>query len=383
MPPVIDYDAHNEQVRKVWEAYHAGRPVRTPMILGISAQWTLTVPEANPSGITYQQYMTAPDAMLRHQLERAYWIRHYVPQDAEMGLPAEWHIYPDGQNIFEAGWLGGRVVIHDDGPPSAVPAVADERKWEIVEAGPPDPFAGEWAAWCWDRYEYFKQRCAEGLEFHGRPVVADPPFLGTDGPLTIAYQLRGAEQICVDMLLDANYFHALMNFIVEATIQRIKAYRRHVGLDETSTAWGFADDAVAMLSVESYREHVLPYHRRLFEVFGAEGPNSIHLCGDAAHLFPTIRDELKVNAFDTGYPIDFAAVRAALGPEVHIYGGPRVTLLRNGAPEEIAAEVKRIMDSGVREGGRFVLREANNVSPHTPLSNVEAMYAACLKHGHF
>jgi hypothetical protein len=380
----VDYAAHNEEVRQVWEAYRAGRPIRVPMILGISAQWTLSMPAANPSGFTFRQYLEDPQAMLQHQLERSWWIRHCVPQDAEMGLPDYWSVFVDGQNIFEAGWLGGKIVIRDLQPPSAEPVLSEERKYALLDQGVPDPFAGYWAQWAWERYEYFQEQAARGLEFHGRPFcVTALPGLGTDGPFTIAYQLRGAAALCMDIYLDPDYFHALMTLITEATIQRIKAYRRKLGQAETGTAWSFADDAVALLSPQTYRDHVLPYHRRLIETFGPQGPNTVHLCGDAAHLFPILRDELQVRSFDTGYPLDFGQVRAALGPEVEIYGGVRIDLLRKGPPAAIAAEVQRIMNSGIREGGRFVLRDANNVAPHTPLEHVAAMYQACRQYGRY
>ncbi len=382
MPLITDYAAHNEEVRQVWEAFHAGHPTRTPMILGISAQFTLMHPGANPQGFSYGQYMDDPETMLQHQLARAYWIRHEAPQDAEMGMPNDWRIYPDGQNIYEAGWLGAHVVIADDGPPFAETALTEETKWSILERGIPDAFEGYWAEWNMERYEYFRRRCDEGLEFHGKPVVADPPCgLGTDGPFTVAYQLRGATELCTDIYADPEYFHALMGLVTEGAISRMKALRRFLGQPEESRAWGFADDAIQMLSIPTYLEHILPYHRRLTDEFGADGPNGIHLCGDTTHLFRTIRDELKVNSFDTGFPVDFGWLRKELGPDVTIKGGIPCSLLRYGSPDDIDAETERIMNTGVREGGKFMFSEGNNVAPYTPLANLEAMYLACKKYG--
>jgi hypothetical protein len=85
-------------------------------------------------------------------------------------------------------------------------------------------------------------------------------------------------------------------------------------------------------------------------------------------------------SFDTGYPVDFAWLRQTLGPEVEVLGGPTVMLLRHGTPEQVAAEVRRILDSGIREGGRFVLREANNLPPGVPTENLWAMYEACRRY---
>lgn len=380
----MDYEAHNAEVRQVWQAYHNRKPLRVPMVLGISAQWSLSMPEANPEGYSFRDYMTDPQAMLQHQLRKAWWTRHLVLQDAEMGLPEAWSIGVDGQNVFEAGWMGGKIVIRDDQPPAAEPCLADDNKHSILDRGIPDFFSGGWAQWNWDRYGLMREEADKGRELSGRPISdVAPTGLGTDGPFTVACQLRAPDALCLDMYLNPNYYHALMSLVTEATIQRIRAYRRILGQPEESRALGFADDYVQLVSVATYREYILPYHRRLVEAFGADGPNAIHLCGDATHLFATIHEELKVDSFDTGYPVDFGVLRAELGPDVQILGGPRVRLLRDGPPAAIDAEVARIMDSGVREGGRFVLREANNCAPHTPLKHITVMYEACRKYGRY
>ena len=48
----------------------------------------------------------------------------------------------------------------------------------------------------------------------------------------------------------------------------------------------------------------------------------------------------------------------------------------NATPQQVRDEVRRILTGGVLAGGRFVLREGNNLAPHTPLANTEALYHA-------
>jgi len=55
--------------------------------------------------------------------------------------------------------------------------------------------------------------------------------------------------------------------------------------------------------------------------------------------------------------------------------------LAAGTPEAVAAEARRILESGVMAGGRFVLREANDLAPQTPLANLQTMYAAARRFG--
>jgi len=377
-----DFDRHNTEVREVWAAYHAGSPTRVPMTLGVNTRYMLLDPGLNPDGITFEGYFGDPDVMFETQLRFQHWVRHNLEYDQEMGLPERWGVSVDFQNSYEALWFGAPLRYFEGNVPDTVPFITDDTKQAFLDAGPPDPFSG-WMARNWDYFEHLKAK-AEGNEFHGRPVsVGGPTGCGTDGPFTLGCSLRGATELCTDIYADPGFFHAFMAFVTDATIGRIKAYRVRLGQPEESEAWGFADDSIQLLSVKTYREHVLPYHRRLVETFGPKGPNGIHLCGDATHHYPTIRDELNVMSFDTGYPVDHGKLREVLGPDVTIHGGPAVELLRAGSPETVASETRRILESGIMRGGRFILREGNNLAPRTPPANVKAMYEACKRYGRY
>jgi uroporphyrinogen-III decarboxylase len=223
-------------------------------------------------------------------------------------------------------------------------------------------------------YEFCKEE-ARNFEFHGRPVsIAPPVALGTDGPLTIANGIRGP-QIFEDMLADEDTFHRLMDFITEATIARIRAWRAALGRDPRPDCGGLADDAIQFVSARAYRDKILPYHRRIFQALYGPGPHGMHLCGNVQRHFPTLIKELNVKSFDTGFPIDFKTLRDEIGEEVEIQGGVPVGRLLNDDPETIRRETREILASGIRRGGRFILKEANDLAPGMPLANLEAMYA--------
>ena len=84
---IVDFEAHNADVQRVWAAYRAGNPVRVPIVWEINPRFTMWMPEANPRGITFEQYFHDPQLMVERQIEHAYWVRHHMPQDAEMGMP--------------------------------------------------------------------------------------------------------------------------------------------------------------------------------------------------------------------------------------------------------------------------------------------------------
>jgi hypothetical protein len=380
----MPFAAHNAEQAEVWKAFWEGKPTRVPMILGVSSRYTVLSPEANPEGYDFEAFFRQPEAMYRHLLRKQHFVRHHLYCDQEMGPPAKWQVGVDFQNSYEALWFGCPIHFRAGQVPDTTPILGDDNKRMLFDQGLPDPFpATGWMARAWEYYEQF-QAWAAADEFEGRPVeVTGVPGLATDGIFTTACALRDPTALMLDIYADPGYLHELLSYLTEAFIRRIRAYRQRLGQPLESTAVGLADDSIQMLSPAHYREFVLPYHQRLVAEFGAEGPNSMHLCGDATRHFRTIRDELQVTSFDTGFPVDFGWLRQELGPEVTIYGGVHVEVLRRGPSEVIVAEVRRILSSGIMTGGKFVFREANNLAPYTPPEHVRVMYEAVREYGRY
>lgn len=378
----FDFARHNAEVAAMWKAYHAGRPTRVPIILGTNTRYFMREPAANPEAISFREYTEDPRVMFEAQLRFQRWNRFNLLQDAELGPPERWQINVDFQNYYEAAWFGCPVAYYDGEVPDARAGFADcpER---VMEHGLPGPFAGIMSKGA-DYYNRFRE-WAEEEPFLERPIAVNPPGfgLGTDGPMTVACSLFGPEFVCTAMAAEPDRLRTLLTFITEATIRRMRAWRVMCGIRIPQDGFGMADDSIALISTAMYREHILPHHRRIYETFGTRVDRSIHLCGDSTRHFLTLRDELGIRGFDTGFPVDFGALRRTLGPHVRIQGGPHVELLRRGTPEQVRAEVRRILESGVLEGGLFLLREGNNLAPETPIENTEAMVHAGREFGAF
>jgi hypothetical protein len=380
-----DFTEHNEEVRRVWQAYRAGTPVRVPVIVDADTRYFVLHGELNPGErMSFEDYSEDAVTMMDFQLRaHEYRVLNLNPRcDYEAGLPARFSVTVDMQRYFDAGFFGAEVEYRAGQIPDTIPPLAGDRKSWLFDRGQPDPLTGGVFARAHQMHEVMAERIAKGFTFRDREVVFEPFGLGTDGPLTVATNLRGTE-LYTDLITDPDYVHALLEFIVEGTIARIQAHRRFFGLPEKSPTWGYADDSVQLISTAMVREFIIPAHRKLIRALTDAERISIHLCGNSTRHFKTLRDELGCYSFDTGFPVDFAWLRQELGPDVEILGGPRVTLLRDGAPDQVEAEVQRILSSGIMEGGRFILREANDLAPGTPLSNLEAMYAAGRRYGRY
>ncbi len=376
----LDFAAHNADQLLVWQGYHNQSPSRTPIIFGTNTRYFMLNVGCNSDGTTFEEYSRSPEIMFDTALKFQRWSLFNILQDAMLGLPDRWVISPDYQNYYEASWFGCTVHYFPQQVPDTLPDFCDKPE-RLIEQGIPGPFDRIYGR-ALDYYQYFLQRAGRET-YLDRPITVAAPNcgFGTDGPFTVACNLFGAPFVCENLASDPDRIVKLLQFITEATIHRIRAWRSLFHITVKSDNWGMADDSIALISSAMYRDYILPLHQLLYDSFATQSGRSMHLCGNASRHFGTMVKDLGISQFDTGFPIDFARVRAELGPSIRILGGPHIELLRKGTPEEISTEVKRIFESGIAKSGHFVLRDANNLAPYTPLGNMEAMYYAGLKYG--
>ncbi len=379
----IDFKAHNAETKEMWKCFDAGKPYRTPITFGVNQRVLLLDPKLNTKKITFKDYFTNDETAFNLQQDFHYYVRHNIISDNGVGIPEDgWDFHIDLMNIYEAAWLGAPIKYYDDQVPDTEPILTDDKKNLLFDKGIPDPFSGILGHHL-QTWEYFNKR-AKTFTFHGKPIKSIMSWTEfTDGPFTIASNLRGATEIMTDIYEDPEFVHKLLSFITDAIITRLRAWWPVLGKPLRPDLIKMADDSIQNISSEMYREFVLPHHKRLVAELGGKGPHMFHLCGNALRHFITLQKEANIGAFDTGFPVDFKKMREALGKEALIQGGTNIQLLVTGSSNDVYEETKRIMNSGVREGGRFILREANNLAPCTPLENIEAMYKAGRDFGKF
>ncbi|HPO14949.1 MAG TPA: uroporphyrinogen decarboxylase family protein [Candidatus Hydrogenedentes bacterium] len=378
-----DFTAHNEESHALWRAFQEKTHSRVPMRLNTNPRILMLDPKYNTRGVRYQDYITDPELMAQAVLEHQYFLRFILPGDHEKGLPERWNLWLDFENLYDAAWFGCPVWYRENQVPDAEPILNDDNKRMLFDRGVPDPFKGEWAERAVQFVDYYRAKCAGGWTYLERPVA--PPdnarFEGCDGVFTVAASLRGATELCMDLLTDPGYVHELLDFISTALIARMTAWREYLGRPVRQDAFVMADDSIQLLSLEQYKEFVLPLHRRFYDAFATEKDRWMHLCGNAQRHFPTIYKELGVTAFDTGFPVDFEQFRRALGPDVLIAGGPRVSFFLEEDPTPLVTETKRILESGILEGGRVIMQEGNNLPPLARLPVCEAFYETVKEFG--
>ncbi len=372
----------NADKEQLWQAYRQRRPLRVPVHLATTDRVYILDPSYNRDGLGYPEVFERAEGMLRAQLRWQETVRshHHQYCDLPAGLPDAWSVGIQFQNVYEAWFFGCPVRIEPGQVPDTRPILTDDNKRAVFDIDISRPFARD----PFKRGFEFTARMSElarNMEHLGRPVEVQPYLPGgTDGPLTVAANLRGSAFL-TDLYADPDYADEVLAFVTEAAILRAQAVDALRTTPRTSI--GLADDMLQAISTEMFVERVLPHHRRYYDALDPQHtlPRSMHLCGDATRHFATLVRELGVTSFDTGFPVDFGALRRELGPDVEILGGVEVSLLLHGTPQQVYDRARAILTSGVLEGGRFVLRDANNLPPCVPMDNLAAMYRAAFDFG--
>jgi len=374
----------NEEKQRIWQAYKDRKPLRVPVTYGVNPRVVLLDPKWNTRGITFQEYFAGAEAAIEVQLAFLEYtsshLNHYC--DNPLGRGKEYAFHVDVQNVYDAAYFGSPIQFRGDQVPDTIPILRGDDRSRIFEMDIDHPLDNPFVRECLKRYEDLKAAAAS-LRRHSMTFSVREPLMGFDGPLTIATCLRGSE-IFLDIHEDREYFRKLLGFIQKGVIIRNRALAELFGKNAFEGPSGCAaDDSIQLISNDTYKEMVLPFHREWYALWSKAGPHSIHLCGDTTRHFPVIREELNVMSFDTGFPVKHGPLRKALGRDVEILGGPEVFLLLNGTPQEVYDRTRGILQSGVMEGGRFILREGNNLPPGVPAANLAAMYRCCLEHANY
>ncbi|MEM2057082.1 MAG: GNAT family N-acetyltransferase [Thermoproteota archaeon] len=375
------FEQHNEMVLSLWKDFRVNKHKRIPVTWGMNDRMIVLNKELNVKNYAYETIFNDPETMLRVELEFEYWKRHNVYADWEMGLPKEWTIPVQFQNVYESAWFGAPIYFSANSVPDIFPFLKNEDEVRaFMEKGMPEPFSG-FMARVRSFYEYFLKMKEEGYIYCGRPIGHVSAPIGTDGPFTIATNITGGYVVKL-LYRNRGLAERLLWFMTEAIIERMKAWHRLLNVSFPYEGFGFADDSIQLLSPKAYREFVLPLHKKIVNTF-CSGRPGIHLCGAVIQHLKILKEELNISSIDTGFPLDLGKARDILGEDVVIQGGVRVTTLKQGPLSKIEDEVKSILGSGVTKGKRFVFRDANNVAPNTPVEHLNFTYQLVKRIGQY
>jgi len=185
-------------------------------------------------------------------------------------------------------------------------------------------------------------------------------------PFTVAGHIAGVENMARWTKTAPEKAHAF----IEAATDFVIAYGK------LQTAYGahilfLADPSASgdLISAETYREFVLPSHKRIAKEIGC--PQILHICGDASKLLPYIKQSgIDCFSFDA-VPVWYC--RQVVGNEMSILGSLDVIdLMPNGTPEQVYNRTRECILQGAD-----IVGTSCGVSFGTSLENLRAYVRAC------
>jgi MtaA/CmuA family methyltransferase len=214
------------------------------------------------------------------------------------------------------------------------------------------------------------------IEMMRREAGPDVSIVGwVEGPLALSAELRGINNVMLDMIDDPGFVHDLMEFCAEVAIPYAEA-QIQAGADTI----GMSDAAASMMGLDRYETFLHPRQMRVLNSIKSRHPEVVtrlHMCGKTDPLMARM-GELPADVIELDFPTNLAAARKVLGPRKVILGNvSTITDLLEGTPEKVYEAARRCHATC----GRYhVVGSGCEVSPLTPPENLRALLAYAREH---
>ncbi len=161
-------------------------------------------------------------------------------------------------------------------------------------------------------------------------------------------------------------------------------------IDVVQVADDFAGQNDMLISPDSYRRHLKPLHKELFDFIHSRGRARVflHSCGSIRKVIPDlieigldIINPVQVSAAG----MDSAELKREYGKNLTFWGGGVDTQRvfdENHTPEDVREDVKRRL-ADLMPGGGFVFATVHNIQSNVPPENVMAMWDTLREYGSY
>ena len=325
---------------------------------------------ARLAGVSTRRFFTDADTFVRVQLL----VTEYYGFDAPNNT---WDVY----NI-EAEAMGQKIVY----PPGGIPDV--DRAEPLIDSPAsldkiriPDPYKSGRMPWVHEVNRKF-------IELTGRP--ARVYFCA---PFSLAVNVRGYENLIMDIETNPAFAHRLFEFLCDKIIAPfIQAMRSEISQPDALADGNDACASPPLINLKIMEEFVVRYADRLRQQLGKKVVTRGNW-GDSIGRDPSFPERfmaLKLKACP-----GFLSV---LDPDLHNLGPDRIkafakrndayltagmdaSLLKKGPIDAIIERIRRYIDAMARDGRCAVY--LNQIPSDTPPEHIHASVAACRAYGRF
>ncbi len=197
------------------------------------------------------------------------------------------------------------------------------------------------------------------------------------GPLNLAGQIRGVENLMLDFYDRPGFVEELLDFAVEVG----SAYgRAQVEAGAHGILIGEALASPSMISPAFFKKFICDREKRLIQALRASGAKNtiLHICGDIRRILADCA-LTGTNLIDVDWMVDIAKLiqnEEVRNARITARGNlnPAGVLLSKN-PEDVIRDSRRLIEAN-KTSGRFILSAGCNMSPASVPENLRAMVKA-------
>jgi uroporphyrinogen decarboxylase len=250
----------------------------------------------------------------------------------------------------------------DDLPMAKEPLLVDPQ--DLTKLKSPEPGMGRRMGDRLEAIQYLRDR-------QGGQV----PIMGwVEGALAEAADLRGVQNLMLDLTVRPDWVRELLEQVVEVEIEFARAQ-----IEAGADIVGLGDAIASQISPKMYLEFALPYEKRIFEaVHQVGGITRLHICGDTTHILNAMSDS-QAGIIDIDWMVDINQARDAFAGRAALCGNfDPVAVMLQGTPSDVAQAVLTCQSSG---GSNYFSAAGCEIPDQTPYENLLAQADALRKSG--
>jgi uroporphyrinogen-III decarboxylase len=284
---------------------------------------------------------------------------------------------PKPRPVITAGMVtlpavfGCEIVYQDDALPWAMPLNLSED--EVMKLQVPD-ILNSWPVTEWiKQIDYLKKKFGT--------VAGD---INTTGIQNLALKIRG-DQLYIDYFENLDLCHHLLRICTECVKQLFEFNYKATGTGAVDVT-PMADPNIAVIpncteeqiSNNIYETFLLKHDNDVADSVQPHG-FGIHHCGSADQVLEGYAKVRHLKFIEIGFGSDVRRCRQLLGPDVAVNARISPVLMKNGTPEEVATEVKRLIQEGDPLENFSI--DTVGITHGTPDENVKAARRAAAEFG--
>ena len=215
-------------------------------------------------------------------------------------------------------------------------------------------------------------------------------MVASHGPFQTACDLRGTEVFLMDLALNPEFAHALLDKVTAVIEELLRlamlAGGKYFDMIELPGD-DYAGNTSTIISPVMFRKFIKPCIERLVKVIKEHNPNTkimLHSDGAITNLLPDIIS-LGVDVIHPLEPLsatDIPAIKEKFGRQVAFLGGIDISHAMPGSREDVIAEVKRRI-AQLAPGGGYILAPSNHLQADVSAENVVTLFETVHEFGKY